>query len=98
MSPINGLVLGGAALVASPALYAGLVERSMPLETALTRYLVAVGVCWVLLSLLVDLALPSRETVARAVAEREKQKAEREAEQPGDQTRVMAGEPHQPPA
>lgn len=76
MSPLNGLVLGGAAVVASPALWAGLVEGSMPLETALTRYLVAVGACWLLLTLLVDLALPSRATVDRALAARAAEEAE----------------------
>jgi hypothetical protein len=99
MSPLNGLVLGGAAVVASPALYAGLVERSMPLDTALTRYLVAVGVCWVLLSLLAELALPSRDAIAKAVAEREKERAEQRDESAGEQTRSTVGRHSgQPPA
>ncbi len=66
MSPLSVPVLGAAALVASPALYAGLVEGTMPIDLALTRYLVAVGVCWGLLSLLVELALPSAASLAAA--------------------------------
>lgn len=86
MSPLNGLVLGGAAVVASPALWAGLVERSMPLETSLTRYLVAVAACWLLLTLLVALALPSRATVERALAARAAEEAEQAATEDAEAT------------
>ena len=62
MSPASGTVLGAAAIVASPALWSSLVDGSMPLDVGLTRYLVAVGVCWVLLSVLGELvfAQPTR--------------------------------------
>lgn len=62
MSPASGTVLGAAAIVASPALWSSLVDGSMPLDVGLTRYLVAVGVCWVLLSVLGELvfAQPAR--------------------------------------
>lgn len=98
MSPLNGLVLGGAAVVASPALYAGLVTGSMPLETSLTRYLVAVGACWVLLSLLVTLALPTRAAVDRALADRAAEEAEAQAQAPVGDPRMpgMPGMPDMP--
>lgn len=48
MSPASGTVLGAAAIVASPALWNSLVAGSIPLNVGLSRYLVAVGVCWVL--------------------------------------------------
>jgi hypothetical protein len=57
MSPASGIVLGAAAIVASPALWDSLVAGSMPLEVGLTRYLIAVGVCWVLLSILGEMVL-----------------------------------------
>jgi hypothetical protein len=52
MSPASFTVLGPAALVSSPALYAGLVTHALPLDQMLTRYLVAVGVVWAALSVL----------------------------------------------
>ena len=48
MSPASGTVLVAAAIVASPALWNSLVAGSIPLNVGLSRYLVAVGVCWVL--------------------------------------------------
>lgn len=59
MSPLSGPVLIGAAVVASPALYAGLVDGSLPLDVALTRYLIAVGICWAVLSVVVEFAFPA---------------------------------------
>lgn len=79
MSPLNGTVLLAAAVVASPALYGGFVGGTMPTDTALTRYLVAVGACWLLFSVMVELVLPSRDEVARAVQARDAAAAEREA-------------------
>ena len=58
MSPASGIVLGVAAIVASPALWNSLVAGSMPLNVGLSRYLVVVGVCWVLLSLIGGLLFP----------------------------------------
>ncbi len=56
MSPLSPAVLGGAAVVAAPALWAGVVDGSMPLDVALTRYLVAIGICWAVISVVVELA------------------------------------------
>lgn len=51
-SPFSAPVLGLGALVSSPALYAALVEATLPLETAMIRFAVAAVVIWVGLSLL----------------------------------------------
>ena len=59
MIPLSGWVLAAAALVASPALWSSLVEGVMPLDVALTRYLVATAACWVALSLASELIWPS---------------------------------------
>ena len=56
MSPLSPAVLGGAAVVASPALWAGVVDGTMPLDVALTRYLIAIGICWAVISVVVELA------------------------------------------
>lgn len=56
---IPGPVLLVAAVISSPALWAAVVTGDMPLDVALTRYLVAVGVCWTLLSLAAPLVWPS---------------------------------------
>jgi hypothetical protein len=50
-SPFSGLVLGSGALLASPALWAALVEGTMSMDTATVRLVVAVLVSWVGLSL-----------------------------------------------
>ena len=50
----SGTVLGLAALVSSPALWRGL-NGELALDTALTRYLVAVGIVWAALSVLAAL-------------------------------------------
>ncbi|WP_426242385.1 hypothetical protein [Nocardioides sp. LHG3406-4] len=57
MSPLSPMVLGAAALVTSPAIYDTVVEQSLPLDQALIRYLVAVAICWALLSVLTEFAL-----------------------------------------
>ena len=56
MSPFSPVVLGAGALVVSPAIWDFAVEQSLPLDQALTRYLIAVAICWVLLSCLTELA------------------------------------------
>ncbi|MGO4258054.1 hypothetical protein [Marmoricola sp. RAF53] len=71
MSPLSGGVLTAATLVASPALWSSLVDGTMPLDVALTRYLIAVGVCWLLLSIVVEFAFPSAKTLAAAQLENE---------------------------
>lgn len=72
MSPASGTVMGAAAVVASPALWSSLVAGSMPLNVGLSRYLVAVGVCWVLLSVIGGLVFP--QPTAR-VADEQDQRA-----------------------
>jgi hypothetical protein len=62
MSPLSGPVLGASALVASPALWSAL-DGSMPMDVALTRYLFALGICWALISLVTEFALPGPEAV-----------------------------------
>lgn len=84
MSPLSGGVLTAATLVASPALWSSLVEGTMPLDVGLTRYLIAVGICWALLSLVVEFALPSAKTMHAArleaeAAEKETLEADRAA-------------------
>lgn len=59
MSPLSGGVLTAAAVVASPALWSSLVDGTMPLDVGLTRYLIAVAICWALFSLVAELAFPA---------------------------------------
>lgn len=59
MRPLSGGVLALAALLTSPALWAGIVDGTMPLDVTLTRFLVACGVCWVVLSVVADLIWPA---------------------------------------
>jgi len=63
MSPLSAPILGAAAVVASPALWSSVVDGTMPLDVALTRYLIAIGICWVVISIVVELALPSPGSV-----------------------------------
>lgn len=69
MSPLSGPVLAGATLVASPALWAALIDQTMPLDVALTRYLVAVFLCWAVLSLIAEFVLPDPTSVKRQAVE-----------------------------
>ena len=55
MSPASFPVLGLAAVAASPALWNGLVTRTLPVDQMLVRYLVAVAVVWAALSVLLML-------------------------------------------
>ena len=66
MSPFSPMVLGAGALVTSPAIWDFAVEQSLPLDQALTRYLVAVAISWVLLSALAELALKPAPATSRA--------------------------------
>ena len=59
MSPLSGWVLGAATVVASPALYSTFVDGTMPLDVGLMRLLIAVGVSWLLISLVAEMAFPS---------------------------------------
>jgi hypothetical protein len=58
MIPLSGGVLFAAAVVASPALWLSLVEQTMPIDVALTRYFIVLGIAWVALSVLADLITP----------------------------------------
>ena len=58
MNPLSTKVLGAATLVSSPALWLSLVDRTLPLDVALTRYLVALALCWAALSLVATWAFP----------------------------------------
>jgi hypothetical protein len=57
--PLSGGVLFAAALVASPALWLSLVEQTMPIDVALTRFFIVLAIAWVALSILADLTTPS---------------------------------------
>lgn len=57
MSPASGPVLGSAVLVSSPALFSAL-TGALPLDVALTRLLIAVGLCWLALTVVAALVLP----------------------------------------
>lgn len=63
MSPLSGAVLIGSAVVASPALWASLVDQTMPLDVGLTRYLIALVICWVAISVVAELAFPAPGSV-----------------------------------
>ena len=63
MSPLSAGVLGAATLVSSPALWLGLVDRTLPVDVALTRYLVAVVLCWAALSVVATWAFPDPGSV-----------------------------------
>ena len=71
MSPLSASVLGAATLVSSPALWLGLVDRTLPLDVALTRYLIAVVLCWAALSLVAAWAFPAPGSVKVRVEEPE---------------------------
>ena len=62
MNLISAPVLGAAALLAGPTLWQGLVTGVVPLEHALTRYLITAALVWVALSavaLLIESTGPS---------------------------------------
>jgi hypothetical protein len=74
-------VLGAATLVSSPALWLGLVDQTLPIDVALTRYLVALVLCWAALSLVATWAFPDPgpakvERDAPAEPRREQEQAE----------------------
>lgn len=59
MSPLSMPVLGGAAVVSSPALWRALVEGTTTTEVAITRYLVSVVICWAVLAFVALLVGPA---------------------------------------
>lgn len=68
MNLLSPFVLGAAGVCASPALYAAL-TGGMPMEVAMSRYLVALGICWVALSFVAAL-IGEPPAPARQQAER----------------------------
>ena len=72
MSPVSMPVLGGAAVVSSPALWRALVEGATSTEVALTRYLVSVVICWAVLAFVAMLIGPApKPELESATAESE---------------------------
>lgn len=63
MSPLSGGVLLGAAVVASPALWGSTIGGTMPLDVGLTRYLIAVVLCWAAVTVVAGLAFPAPGSV-----------------------------------
>ncbi len=70
MNLLSPLVLGAAGVCASPALYQAL-TGGMPMEVAMSRYLVALGICWVALSVVAAMVgeppAPARQAADRGV-------------------------------
>lgn len=62
MTQLSGWVLAAAAVLTGPALWSTLVTGTMPLDVALTRFLIATAACWVAVSVLAEV-WPSTETV-----------------------------------
>ena len=67
VNPFSGWVLGGAALLSSPAWHAALVVGTLPLETAAVRFGIAYVVVWVGLSMLSSLVQGTSPTPPDAV-------------------------------
>jgi hypothetical protein len=65
VSPFSGWVLAGAALFSSPAWHAALVTGTLPLETAVVRFGIALVVVWVGLSMLGSLVKGTSPAPAR---------------------------------
>lgn len=65
LTPWNGGVLAAAAVVASPALWLSVVEGTLPLGDALTRYLLSVVMCWAALNVVAQLVMPGGERPQR---------------------------------
>lgn len=58
MSPFSGAVLGGAAVLSAPALWNSLIAGTTPIADGLLRYVAAVLVCWIGLSVVVAMVGP----------------------------------------
>jgi hypothetical protein len=63
MSPLSTGVIAAATLVSSPALWLGLVDHTLPLDVALTRYLIALVLCWAAMSVVAVWAFPEPGSV-----------------------------------
>jgi len=75
VSPVSSLVLGSAALLSAPALKGALLDATLPIDVALTRYLIAVVMCWVALSVFLSFVSPGRrpEPVAQETLTEERE-------------------------
>ena len=72
MSPLSPMVLGSAALVSSQAIWAAAIDQTLALDQVLIRYLVAVAICWALLTALTEFALkPSPMSTANGSGDAE---------------------------
>lgn len=69
ISPVSGIVLLSAGVVASPALYGAIVDGTVSLDTAVIRYLVIVLIAWACLSLVSTYAWAPAKPKAPANAE-----------------------------
>ena len=68
LNPMSPGVMATAAIVASPALYSAF-EGTMPVDIALTRYLITVLVAWALLSIAKSYVVAARHETRRALQE-----------------------------
>lgn len=93
MSPLSSRVLGAATLVSSPALWLSLVDRTLPLDVALTRYLVALALCWAALTVVATWAFPDPGSVKVMPSHDD---TEEQVSEPFE--RVAARPPQEPPA
>jgi hypothetical protein len=66
MKLLSAPVLGGAALVSSPAWWAAFVEGTRGPDFALTRYLVSVLLCWLALEVVAMIVGPVERTAEPA--------------------------------
>lgn len=69
MRPVSGAALGVAALITSPALAAA-ATGALPVDVAMTRYLLAAGLCWVLLAVAEEWWWPGTGTASSSVPSR----------------------------
>jgi hypothetical protein len=82
MSPFSTPVLLGAALLSSPALWRSLTGH-MRLEVGISRYLIAVVICWLALALFVSVVGPAPRQTAEPEAASKDEPAEHDLETAG---------------
>ncbi|MBS42803.1 MAG: hypothetical protein CMH83_06490 [Nocardioides sp.] len=58
MNLASAPVIGSAAVLTSPALYGAFVTGTVPIDVAITRWLVALLICWVAISAVVMMVGP----------------------------------------
>ena len=84
MSPLSPAVLTAATVVSSPALWSALVDQTMPLDVALTRYLVAVLICWAVIGVVAEFAFPAPGSVRSREAQEALKTRESSSPEEGD--------------